>query len=66
MLSLAYPGHVNEFEVFWIWNYQPNNLQLSQYWYAQYKHVKATHHDFYTNQYSLLITAISITNICWA
>ena len=25
-------------------------LQLSQYWYAQYKHVKPTHHDFYTNQ----------------
>ena len=26
-----------------------NNQQLSQYWYAQDKHVKPTH-DFYTNQ----------------
>ena len=30
------------------------------------QHVKSTHHDLYTNQYSVLRTAISITNICWA
>ena len=34
--------------------------------YAQYKHVKPTHHDLYTDLYSVLRTAISITNICWA
>ena len=68
-LSSVYSGHGDEFN-FEVMNLKLLNLnQLSGVpilIYAHSKHVKPTHHDLYTNQYSVLRTAVGITNIRWA
>ena len=65
-LSSVYSGHGDEFN-FEVMNLKLLNLnQLSGVpilIYAHNKHVKPTHHDLYTNQYSVLRTAVGITNI---